>query len=200
MNRKSGFTLIELIVTVALVAIVVTIGIPSFQEIIRNNRLTTQTNDLVMALNLARSEAIKRGAVVSVCKSSNGSQCNPSACSGGAGDSVEWTEGWVIFVNNAIGGDEKCIDAGEEIIQVHGALSGGFSLNTNSNFTNYISYRPNGDSNNMGTFAICYNDQTNIARTVVINSTGRIRIGDDSDHNGIPEKDDGNEITSCTNP
>lgn len=186
--------------TVALAAIVVTIGVPSFQEIIRNNRLATQTNDIVMALNLARSEAIKRGTTVSVCKSSNGTQCNASDCSGGAGDSIGWTEGWLVFVNNAAGGDQKCVDTGEEVIQVHDALPSKFTLNPNNNFTNFISYGPNGYSNNMGTFAVCYDDKTSFAKTVVINLTGRIRIGDDSDHDGIPEKDGGAEITSCANP
>ncbi len=200
MNRKSGFTLLELILTIALATIIITIGVPSFQEIIRNNRLTTQTNDLVMALNLARSEAIKRGTTVSICKSSNGTQCNANGCSGGAGDSIGWSEGWLIFVNNAVGGDVKCVDAGEEIIQVHGALPSQFTLNPNNNFTNFISYKSNGDSNNLGAFAVCYDDKIYFSRTVIVNSTGRIRVGDDSDHDGIPEKDGGAEITSCTNP
>ncbi|MGB5065269.1 MAG: GspH/FimT family pseudopilin, partial [Candidatus Competibacter sp.] len=72
MNRKSGFTLIELMITVALAAIVLTLGVPAFQETIRNNRLATTVNDFISSLNLTRSEAIKRGTRVTLCKSANG--------------------------------------------------------------------------------------------------------------------------------
>ena len=69
MNRKAGFTLIELIITVALAAIIVTIGIPSFRTAILNNSRTAQVNEFVGVLNLARSEAAKRGLRVTICRS-----------------------------------------------------------------------------------------------------------------------------------
>lgn len=64
--RESGFTLIELLVTMVVLVIAVTIAVPSFQEVVRSNRVTTETNTLVSALQLARSEAAKRGAEVSL--------------------------------------------------------------------------------------------------------------------------------------
>jgi type IV fimbrial biogenesis protein FimT len=61
MKMCRGFTLLELMVTIAVLAILATIGVPSFQGLIQSNRVTTQTNELVTALNFARTEAIKRG-------------------------------------------------------------------------------------------------------------------------------------------
>lgn len=68
MNRNSGFTLIELMVTLAVAVIIATIAVPNFKLLIQDNRTVTQTNALISALNLARSEAIKRGGNVSVCR------------------------------------------------------------------------------------------------------------------------------------
>lgn len=65
-GRNSGFTLIELIVTLAVAAIIIGLMIPSFQSVIRNNEMTTETNSLLSALQLARSEAVKRSDSVSV--------------------------------------------------------------------------------------------------------------------------------------
>ena len=66
MKVCQGFTLLELMVAIAVLAILATVGVPSFQDLIQNNRVTTQTNELVTALNLARTEAVKRGRNVEV--------------------------------------------------------------------------------------------------------------------------------------
>jgi len=203
MNRKMGFTLIELVATLVVAAIIVAWGLPSFRNLIVSNRLVSQTNELIGALNLARSEAIKRGSTVSVCKSKNGTQCNSSSvCTGGASGSVGWSDGWIVFLNNATGSgtDARCVDANEQIIRTHGAFPDQFTLNSNSSFSDLISYRSNGVSNNTGIFVVCYSNRLDSSRTVVINQSGRVRAGMDSNNNGIPEKEDGTEITSCTSP
>lgn len=66
MQSSRGFTLIELMITVAILAILLGIGVPSFVDFIRNNRASTQANELATALNLARSEAVKRGLPVTL--------------------------------------------------------------------------------------------------------------------------------------
>ena len=203
MNDK-GFTLIELMITVVIAAILLTVGIPSFRETIRNNRLTAHTNELVASLNLARSEAVKRNATVSVCKSKNGTQCNN--CAGGAGGDNGWKEGWIVFANNKPGGNTGCVDSPEEeVIRIHGTLPGSIVLNPASNFANYISYLASGKSNTIGSFTLCDDSETSeskklkSAKIIIIDQTGRIRTGIDSNNNGIPEKDIGVDITSCSN-
>ncbi len=73
-RSNRGFTVLELMVTLAVAGVLVTVGVPGFTEIVRNNRVTAQTNELVTAINLARSEAIKRGrnVAVAVTESGNG--------------------------------------------------------------------------------------------------------------------------------
>ena len=96
MNRNAGFTLIELIVTMALAAIILTIGVPSFREALQNNRRATQINEIISTFNIARSEAIKRGVQVTLCKSTNGTSCNTTACDASTGNNC-WEQGWITF-------------------------------------------------------------------------------------------------------
>ena len=82
-----GFTLFELMVTIAVAAIILSFGVPGFMSFIDNNRATTDTNDVVTALNLARSEATRRGSTITVCSSANAATCSGSN---------DWSSGWVV--------------------------------------------------------------------------------------------------------
>lgn len=91
--KNSGVTLIELLIAVAVLAIGAVLAIPSFTELVKNNRLTSASNNLVRALQLARSEAVKRNAPVTVCRSQDQAQCKT-----GSG----WTDGWIVFVEDPL--------------------------------------------------------------------------------------------------
>lgn len=84
-RRPRGFTLIELIITMSIAAILLTIGIPTFRSVIQNARTAAMASDLTSALNLARAEAVKRGSPVQLCPSDDRATC------GGA-----WTDGWIV--------------------------------------------------------------------------------------------------------
>ncbi len=86
-ERIGGFTLFELMVTLAVAALILSLGVPGFRSFIQNNRATTHTNDLVTALNLGRSEATRRGAPVLLCSSSDGATCSGSN---------DWSSGWIV--------------------------------------------------------------------------------------------------------
>jgi type IV fimbrial biogenesis protein FimT len=179
-----GFTLIELMVTIAIAVILLSIAIPSFTNIVSRSRLTAYTNELVTALNLARSEAIKRGQHVVVRKTG-----------------TNWENGWQVFVdlNRTATANENVLDASTDILlREFPALSSNYMLRGNNNFINYIRYQPDGRSNQMGSFLLCNAGSIANAKLMIINAVGRLRMASDIDSDGIPEKEDGNEITSCT--
>ena len=96
MNRKmknqAGFTLVELMITIAVAIILLGVGIPLFDTMLANNRAVTQSNMFVTALNLARSEAISKNITTTICSDADG---NPATF--GCGDHEDWTNGWFVF-------------------------------------------------------------------------------------------------------
>lgn len=167
--RQRGFTLLELLITVALVAIVLAIGIPSFRDMMRENRLTAYANEFLGALAFTRSEAIKRGQRVVLCKSSNGSQC--TADSG-------YAQGWIVFVAQP-NATKAEINSNADILRVYGALPVGMTFVGNNPVKSYVSYNSDGLSRSFGggfqagTLTLCHENK---GREVIINSTGRARI------------------------
>ncbi|MEX0707723.1 MAG: GspH/FimT family pseudopilin [Woeseia sp.] len=86
-DRNKGFTLYELMVTLAVGAVIVSFGVPGFSSMVQNNRAVTHSNDLITALNLGRSEATRRGVAVQVCSSTDGATCSGS---------TDWSTGWIV--------------------------------------------------------------------------------------------------------
>jgi type IV fimbrial biogenesis protein FimT len=86
-----GFTLIELMITIAIAAILLTIGIPTFRTVIQNARTAGLASDITSAINLARAEAVRRGAPAQVCPSDDGATCSGA-----------WTDGWVVLAGGRL--------------------------------------------------------------------------------------------------
>ena len=93
-RNTNGFTLVELLVTLMVAAIVLGIGVPAFNGFIATNRMAAAANDITSALHLARTEAIKRRANVTLCASSNWNTATPS-CDNASG----LNDGWIVFVD-----------------------------------------------------------------------------------------------------
>jgi type IV fimbrial biogenesis protein FimT len=166
-------------------AIVLAIGIPSFQTTIRNHRLAAYANEFMAALNLARTESIRRSQPVVLCKSANGTSCEENG--------KAWEIGWIAFVD--LNGNNKK-DANEPLLRVWPALPAGFTLRPNANhFGTFLRYGPNGSANNIDTFALCFENTKVGARAIVITRL-RPRLGQDTNGNRIPENDSG-DIGSC---
>ena len=127
MNRRganrshSGFTVLELMVVVSILAILATLAAPSFSEAILNGRLTSLANNFLVSAQLARSEAIKQNTVVRLCRSADGATCATSGT---------WAQGWVVVA---------VVDG--TVFRIEPALPTDFSLAWTTNFD----FQPGGD-------------------------------------------------------
>ena len=181
-QEMSGFTLLELMIALAIGAVILVLGVPSFKGTIDNQRMTSATNEMVMSLNLAKSEAIKRVAYVSICKSSNGVSC------GAAGTS--WDDGWIIFANATVA-NSGSIDAGDEILRVYPALRDSLSLTPSGTIDGFVSFRPSGTlgtsaANMTGTLTMCDERGATYARGILLDPSGHWRVSRDQAHDGAP--------------
>jgi type IV fimbrial biogenesis protein FimT len=102
-TRTTGFTLVELMVTIAIVAILVAVAFPSFESSLRSSRLATASNELMASVSLARSEAIRNPGGAGLCTSVDGMAC------GG-----DWNDGWIVWIDTT---DNQLLDAGERVVR-----------------------------------------------------------------------------------
>ncbi len=167
----AGFTLVELVAALAVIAIVLAVGMPAMAGIRDSSQLSSTTNDFFSSLYLARSEAIKRNSRGTMCKSADGEVCTNTGA---------WEQGWIVFhdVNN-----NADRDADETLIQRADPLPDGWHVSGNLNVSRYISYSPTGKTHlvsgafQAGTITLCKESAgaTN-ARQIIINAAGRVRV------------------------
>jgi len=202
MKTQRAFTIIELMITVAIAAILITVAVPAMQDMVRNNRLVTQTNLLVSHIQLARSEAIKRSAPAVLCRSANPRAASPSC----GGTPNIWTSGWLVFAdvsmaaapgcelspdgngvydpntdeipNNGADDDGNgCVDDTDVLIRVGEPAAGDIDIRTSVNANADLRYRANGTLNEAGAarFTICdgRSSPENFGRRVQVGPTGR---------------------------
>jgi len=154
-----GFTLIELMVTISVAAILLVIAVPNFRTFVLNNRITGQANDMMTALNYARSEAIKRGLPVSM-RSNSGT--------------ADWGTGWFVFSDPSGNG---AVDAGDITLRVWPALGGGNTLTAHLAAVTAVTFDSGGFARTSGTnFYLCDNRLTAFARNIQLAGSGRAKV------------------------
>lgn len=172
----AGVTLIELVMTLAISAILLTIAVPSFQSIVAMNRVSGITNELTASLQLARSEAIKRGRSVSVCKSSDlDAAITATAPACATATTTTWPDGWLVFVD--VNGDGIRNGDDDTLIKV-GRLLGNQPIATGADFAKFIGFNNNGTLNATGNEAarsltVCIAPEQ---RQIIVDRVGQIRI------------------------
>jgi type IV fimbrial biogenesis protein FimT len=118
--KSSGFTMIELLMSIAVASILLVLAVPSFRYVTNSNRIAAEINGLLGDLQFARAEAIKEGRNVTVCVSSDGANC--------VVNSTAWQSGWIVFSDPANVG---VVDAGENVLRVQKPFSGTDTFTSN---------------------------------------------------------------------
>jgi type IV fimbrial biogenesis protein FimT len=174
---QSGFTLTELLITLALLGVISALATPAIRDIVQNNRIATETNDMLTSLVFARSEAIKRSTPVIVCKSLNPSAATPSCDNT---DANPWTTGWLVFADTNNNGS---FDA-DELLRIGDGFSGTNNKikHDGGDLKNSLSFNRLGilASASGGEFYICDSRGNSKARVIEVTSTGRTRIKRDN--------------------
>ena len=187
-TRATGVTLVEMLMVVVVFAILATLGAPHFARLLKESRLTTSANRLVQDLHLARSEAVKRAATVTLCPSTDGAACATDG---------RWEAGWILFADADA---DQAVDAGEAILRREDPLRAGHTLRGSTEVSDGVTFDSRGTSRVQGTFVLCVDAEIPSARVIGVRYVGRIRRGIDADRDGTPENLDGSKITSCDTP
>ena len=193
-SRRAGFTVIELMITVAIIAILSTIAAPSMRDVIKNSRMTSLANDLMSDLSVARGEAVNRGVRTTVCTSSDGAQCT----------ATEWRFGWIVLAEVDTGGTQGVVDLKDVIVKkspkINGADETPPNRITTTNHTSaagvqYVGFRPSGvttpgggdpttttihfylcDSRSADTPGVSAAEALNKGRHITVTGTGRAQV------------------------
>lgn len=193
MNRTAGFTLIELVITVAIAAVLLALAAPSFVDTVANQRRASTVNELVEAINSARLEAVSQRRTVTLCSSNDSASDDPSCT-----DS-DWDAGWLIFIDSdddAVLGEDDAgydrdedgdIDEADALLRTHSALKTGNTLRSNTGST--LSFNAVGMTTNFGAFVYCDSRGFDESRVIVVGLGGRLRTVPGPEYDGA--------ITSC---
>ncbi|GAA3951006.1 GspH/FimT family pseudopilin [Allohahella marinimesophila] len=166
-SRQQGFTLLELMIVLAISAILLTVGVPSFQAMIKNNRITTATNSFVSQLNYARSEAIRLNWAVNLQRK--------------GGTPRVWSNGWTIYRDSRAKNDggTAFVAAEDQQLRDRDAFDGDLEIRSVNSASMHIAFRPNGMLSHTSTmtFAVCDDRGKDHGRMISLSRTGRVSTG-----------------------
>jgi type IV fimbrial biogenesis protein FimT len=174
-NKTSGFTIMELMIVIAIAGILVAVGIPSFRNLVKDNCLTTGTNLLVSSFQQARSEAVKRSTTLTITASNAGVSTN------------EWGNGWTVTINED-SNNNSVLDTGEDFdgdgllgdgttypeatFRIVTLSCTGTTMDETGNDTVFV-YESDGFIDDPGTFDVCDDRTGETGKQITLNAVGR---------------------------
>ena len=166
-GRERGVTVVELLMTVSIAAILLTVGVPTYSNVLHKNRIGTTSSLLHTSLNVARGEAVKRRRGIMVCPSSDGSSCREDG---------DWSDGWLTYEDlNSNSSPETT-----EIIRVVDALDSSVAIAVSEPISGYLQFQPTGimvgSGGNNGEFRICHGDSTVYSHVLSVSPAGQVRL------------------------
>ncbi|MEM1141997.1 MAG: GspH/FimT family pseudopilin [Pseudomonadota bacterium] len=189
-GSHNGFSLVELMIVVTLAGLILVFGAPSFQASLERNRLQSGANTVASALSFARSEAVIRGAPVSICPT-----VDTTACSGS-----NWETGWLVFVDDGDGGGtpaDGTQNGSERLLRIGEASPQRVTVRT-VNFPTATSITFEDDGRILqdirGTVTVCDDRGADEARGFVVQVSGQVRRAVDGDGDGVREDDSGTAL------
>lgn len=176
---SAGFTLIELLASLAIGATVIALSTPMV-NLVRENKATSISYEFMAALKFARSEAIKRGNRVTVCRSNSSTRCDRVPDIDGQ---KNWSTGWIVFSD--VNGNGQVNPTQDEILRVRRALDSGYTLRSKAKVR--VTYKATGISPGfMDSWTICTPANNNaLSKGVIVAYTGRVRLAKDTNNDGI---------------
>lgn len=164
MRKEKGFTLVEVIVTMAISVLMLSMAVPSMSTFLSNSRQSAAINDFVASVRMARSTAIEANTDVTICPSASGRNC----------ESVGWHEGWIVFKDLD---NNQAVDDNDTIVRIYDRASGVAIYPSQTD--PFLRYRPNGRivhqqiSGSAGDFTVCDSRGADYARVMILDLSGR---------------------------
>jgi type IV fimbrial biogenesis protein FimT len=164
MQNEKGFSLVEVIVTLGISALMLSMAVPSMGTFLSNSRQTGAINNFVASIRMARSTAIEANTDVTICPSAGGRNC----------ESVEWHEGWIVFKDLD---NNQVVDGDDTIVRIYNRAEG-VEIRP-SQAEGFLHYRPNGRivhqqlSGSAGDFTVCDSRGADFAKVMILDLSGR---------------------------
>jgi type IV fimbrial biogenesis protein FimT len=160
-----GVTAVDLMITVAVAAILLVGGVPTFSATVHKNRIESAASQLYASLSLARGEAVKRRRGVRICPSADAAACRADG---------DWSDGWLVFAD-ANGNNTP---EAAEVIRVVDGLEAGIAIEVSSAFAGYLQFQPTGaaagNAGSSGDFRVCHADSQVAAQALWVSPAGRV--------------------------